>query len=106
MHKVVLYASNHGYVHPNETDFEPCQSAGFLLFRGGGQAMQQPGQHEHSLFPGINNSNPKTFVLEVDGYRVEDALAAMEKAIRELKLCQRHFGQGNEMGVRAIIRYS
>ena len=99
-----MYASNHGYVHPNETDSEPCHSAGFLLFRG--QAMQQSGQHEHSLFPDINNSNPKTFVLEVDGYRVEDALAAMEKAIRELKLCQRHFGQGNEMGVRAIIRYS
>lgn len=82
----------------------PANRRGFCF--SGGQAMQQPGQHEHSLFPDINNSNPKTFVLEVDGYRVEDALAAMEKAIRELKLCQRHFGQGNEMGVRAIIRYS
>lgn len=68
--------------------------------------MQQPGQHEHSLFPSADNINLKTFVLEVDGYRVEDALAAMEKAIRELKLCQRQFGQGNEMGVRATIRYS
>ena len=68
--------------------------------------MQQTGQHEHSLFPGINTSNTKTFVLEVDGYRVEDALAEMEKAIRELKLCQRHFWQGNVMGVSAIIRYS
>lgn len=30
--EVVVYASNHGYVHPNETDYEPCHSAGFLLF--------------------------------------------------------------------------
>ena len=45
-------------------------------------------------------------MLEVDGYRAEDAIAAMEKAIRELKLCQRQFGHVNEMGVRAIIRYS
>nr|DAP27217.1 MAG TPA: hypothetical protein [Caudoviricetes sp.] len=34
LHKSVLYASNHGYVHPNETDSEPCQPAGFLLFWG------------------------------------------------------------------------
>lgn len=34
LHKSVLYASNHGYVHPNETDYEPCHLAGFLRFRG------------------------------------------------------------------------
>ncbi|MCJ3066411.1 hypothetical protein LN032_03975 [Klebsiella pneumoniae] len=67
--------------------------------------MQQPGQHEHSLFPNTDNINLKTFVLEVDGYRTEDVLAAMGKAIRELKLCQRQFGRGNETGIRAIIRY-
>lgn len=66
--------------------------------------MQQSGQHEHSLFPNTDNINLKTFVLEVDGYRAEDALAAMEKAIRELKLCQRHFSHGNETDVRATIR--
>lgn len=32
LHKIVLYAPNHGYVHPNETDYEPCHLAGFLLF--------------------------------------------------------------------------
>ncbi|EBS9006938.1 hypothetical protein CF455_23605 [Salmonella enterica] len=31
LHKTVLYASNHGYVHPNEIDYEPCRLAGFLL---------------------------------------------------------------------------
>jgi hypothetical protein len=31
LHKIVLYASNHGYVHPNETDSEPCQPAGFCF---------------------------------------------------------------------------
>ena len=31
LHKVVLYASNHGYVHPDETDSEPCQLAGFFV---------------------------------------------------------------------------
>lgn len=68
--------------------------------------MQQPGQHEHSLFPNTDSINLKTFVLEVDGYRAEDALTAMERAIRELKLCQRQFGHGNETAVRAIIRHS
>lgn len=32
LHKIVLYASNHGYVHQNEIDYEPCRLAGFLLF--------------------------------------------------------------------------
>lgn len=37
LHKIVLYSSNHGYVHPNETDSEPCQPAGFC-FSGGSDA--------------------------------------------------------------------
>ncbi|WP_425333823.1 hypothetical protein [Klebsiella pneumoniae] len=32
LHKIVLYSSNHGYVHPNETDSEPCQPAGFAFW--------------------------------------------------------------------------
>ncbi|SUH04065.1 Uncharacterised protein [Salmonella enterica subsp. enterica] len=44
--------------------------------------MYQPGQHSHSLFPGVNSDNLKTFVLEVDCYHLEDALKAMEKLSR------------------------
>lgn len=71
-------------------------------FEGGG--MNQTGQPSYALFAGNDSSNLKTFVLEVDCYRTEDALLAMEKAISELKICQRQFGYGNDSGVRAIIR--
>ncbi|WP_414842882.1 hypothetical protein [Klebsiella pneumoniae] len=37
LHKIVRDHSNHGYVHPNETDSEPCQPAGFC-FSGGSDA--------------------------------------------------------------------
>ncbi|QKJ58780.1 hypothetical protein [Serratia fonticola] len=66
--------------------------------------MNQPGQPSYSLYAGVDSDNLKTFVLEVDSYRTEDALLAMEKAIIELKLCQRQFGYGNDTGIRAIIR--
>lgn len=66
--------------------------------------MNQSGQPNYSLFAGIDSDNLKTFVIEVDSYRTEDALLAMEKAISELKLCQRQFGYGNDSGVRAIVR--
>lgn len=49
------------------------------------------GQHNHALFAGIDGSNLKTFVLEVDCHRTEDALLALEKAIHQIKLAQRHF---------------
>lgn len=49
------------------------------------------GTHNHSLFPGIDGSDLKTFVLEVDCHRTEDALLALEKAIHQIKLAQRHF---------------
>lgn len=77
-------------------------SSGFRRLRGGG--MNQTGQPSYALFAGNDSSNLKTFVLEVDCYRTEDALLAMEKAISELKICQRQFGYGNDSGVRAIIR--
>ncbi|EBH5932284.1 hypothetical protein CQX38_03315 [Salmonella enterica] len=48
--------------------------------------MYQPGQHSHSLFPGVNSDNLKTFVLEVDCYHLEDALKAMENALMKLKI--------------------
>lgn len=76
-------------------------SSGFRRLRGG---MNQTGQPSYALFAGNDSSNLKTFVLEVDCYRTEDALLAMEKAISELKICQRQFGYGNDSGVRAIIR--
>ncbi|AHX77630.1 TPA: hypothetical protein ACGE20_004826 [Salmonella enterica subsp. enterica] len=68
--------------------------------------MYQSGQHSHSLFPGVNSDNLKTFVLEVDCYHLEDALKAMEKVIQELKLSQSYFGYGSKTGVRTAIRYS
>lgn len=76
-------------------------SSGFRRLRGG---MNQTGQPSYALFAWNDSSNLKTFVLEVDCYRTEDALLAMEKAISELKICQRQFGYGNDSGVRAIIR--
>lgn len=65
--------------------------------------MNQPGQPSYSLFPGIDSDNLKTFVLEVDSYRTEDALFALEKAILQIKLAQRHFlpERSSENGVRA-----
>lgn len=66
--------------------------------------MNQTGQLSYALFAGNDSNNLKTFVLEVDSYRTEDALLAMEEAISELKICQLQFGYGNDSGVRAIIR--
>lgn len=66
--------------------------------------MNKSGEPCYALFAGSDSHDLKTFVLEVDSYRTEDALLAMEKAISELKICQRQFGFGNDSSVRAIIR--
>lgn len=66
--------------------------------------MNQAGQPSYALFAGNDSNKLKTFVLEVDSYRTEDALVAMENAISEIKICQRQFGYENDSGVRAIIR--
>lgn len=66
--------------------------------------MNQTGHPSYALFAGNDSHDLKTFVLEVDSYRTEDTLLAMEKAISELKVCQRQFVYGNDSGVRAIIR--
>lgn len=68
--------------------------------------MCMPGQHNNSLFAGIDGSQLKTFSLEVDCHRVEDALFAFEKAIHQIKLAQRHFLPERSFadGVRASYR--
>lgn len=68
--------------------------------------MSNPGEHGHELFAGIDSSSLKTFTLEVDCYRTEDALFALEKAILQIKLAQRYFSpeRSIENGVRASYR--
>lgn len=68
--------------------------------------MCMPGQHNNSLFAGLDSDTPKTFSLEVKSCSVLGALDAMEKAIAELKLCQFQFGYENSAGVKAIVRHS
>ncbi|WP_447406125.1 hypothetical protein, partial [Clostridium perfringens] len=73
-----------------------------------GIAMCMPGQHNNSLFAGIDGSQLKTFSLEVDCHRVEDALFAFEKAILQIKLAQRHFSPESSSydGIRAVYRFT
>ncbi len=68
--------------------------------------MFTDGQHTHALFAGIDSSSLKTFSIEVDCYRTEDALFALEKAILQIKLAQRYFSpeRSVENGVRASYR--
>lgn len=70
--------------------------------------MNQTGQHNNSLFAGIDGSQLKTFSLEVDCHRAEDALFAFEKAILQIKLAQRHFSpeRSSDDGIRAIYRFT
>ncbi|HFY9976721.1 TPA: hypothetical protein ACIIU3_000045 [Serratia marcescens] len=64
------------------------------------------GSHAHSLFAGIDGNVLKTFVLEVDCHRAENALIALEKAIHQIKLAQLHFltERSSVDGVRASYR--
>ncbi|TNV22660.1 hypothetical protein FH968_00995 [Buttiauxella sp. B2] len=66
--------------------------------------MNQPGKNSYSLFAENDSCNVKTFALEVDCYRIEGALLALAKTIRELNICQRQFGYKNDSGVRATLR--
>lgn len=43
LHKSVLYASNHGYVHPNETYSKPCLGGVFASLRFAQASMTAKG---------------------------------------------------------------
>nr|WP_259656296.1 hypothetical protein [Klebsiella pneumoniae] len=81
MHKIVLYSSNHGYVHPNETDSEPYQPAGFCF---SGEAMQQP----YFFNPGMTTQQLEDWLGQQKIYLAHFNRLIAEKAALEERLSQ------------------
>lgn len=81
LHKIVLYSSNHGYVHPNETDSEPYQPAGFCF---SGEAMQQP----YFFNPGMTTQQLEDWLGQQKIYLAHFNRLIAEKAALEERLSQ------------------